>query len=154
MSASLLGFYCGKAHGDPLDSTVARWQDLQKPFPLGKDLWRIWCPLCLFPYRTFYRFSLLWLCSILIAFSFTSLVLGKTRIMQAEIPGVDSMFSSILFRGIKASSPLFTSIDPPDVTINPGYLGTCNHNAPKEADAVTLSNPVAAVEGSGSAVLA
>ena len=71
--------------------------------------------------------------------------MGKARIMQAEIPEDDSMFFSIFFRGVKSSSVLSTSINLPDVTINPGYVGTCNHT-PKEAVAITLSKPVAAVE--------
>lgn len=40
------------------------------------------------------------------------------------------------------------SIDLPDVTINPVYLGTRNH-VPREAAAVTPSKPVAVVESSG-----
>ena len=52
---------------------------------------------------------------------------------------------SIRSWGVEASSPLSASIDPLDVTINPGYLGTCNH-VPRETTTVTLSKPMAAVE--------
>lgn len=61
----------------------------------------------------------------------------------------DSVFFSILFQGVKASSLLFVSVDPPDATINPEYLGTHNH-VPRKIATVTLSKPVAVVESSGS----
>lgn len=61
----------------------------------------------------------------------------------------DSVFFSILFQGVKASSLLFVSVDPPDATINPEYLGARNH-VPRKIATVTLSKPVAVVESSGS----
>lgn len=73
---------------------------------------------------------------------------GKAGIMQVEIPVDDSISLSICFLGVKPSS-LFVSISPPDVTIYPGYLGPCNHVS-RETATVTVSKPVAVMEGSGS----
>lgn len=61
----------------------------------------------------------------------------------------DSVFFSILFQGVKASSLLFPSIGSSDATINPEYLGARNH-FPRKIATVTLSKPVAVVESSGS----
>lgn len=57
---------------------------------------------------------------------------GQGWATQAESPGDDSMFLSILFRRIKPSSPVSASIGPPGGTINCGDLTA----------AVTLSNPL------------
>lgn len=61
----------------------------------------------------------------------------------------DSVFFSILFQGVKASSLLFASVGSSDATINPEYLGARNH-VPRKIATVTLSKPVAVVESSGS----
>lgn len=86
--------------------------------------------------------------------SFTSLVIGRASITQAESSGNDSVFLlllrfSLIFSGEKPSSSLSFSTDTPYVTIKHGYLGTCNH-IPRETAAGTVSRPVAAVESNGS----
>lgn len=87
---------------------------------------------------------------ILIAiFSFTLWVMDKAKIMQTESPVDDSMFFSTVFQGVKPSSLLSDSIDPPEVTINHGYFGTCSH-VPRETAAVILNKPVALVDSSES----
>lgn len=56
----------------------------------------------------------------------------------------DSTSFSKLFQGIKCSSPLFVSINPPDVTINPGNLRLIIISLEKYP--VTLSKSVSVVE--------
>lgn len=55
-------------------------------------------------------------------FSFTLSVMARPESCRLKALGM-ILFLSMLFRGVEASSPLSTSIDPPDVTINPGYFG-------------------------------
>jgi hypothetical protein len=93
MSVSLMGLYCGKNMKTPW---ILRWED---PFPLSKDLWEIWRPLCLLPrppvLQVFLAFAML---SILIAiFSFTLSVNGRVRILQAESPMNDSVSLNTFF---------------------------------------------------------
>ena len=60
--------------------------------------------------------------------------------MQAKSPVDDSTFSSILFTRVKPFSLLSDSIDCPDVTINPGYLGICKPVAVVESNEPCLNN--------------
>lgn len=59
------------------------------------------------------------------------------------------LFFSVLIQGVKPSSPLSASIDPPNVSIDIEYLGTCNH-VPRKATVVTLNKRTAVMESGGS----
>jgi hypothetical protein len=56
---------------------------------------------------------------------------------------------SKLFEEVKPSSLSSTSINPPDVAINPGHFGTQDH-VPRETATVMLSKHVIVVESNGS----
>lgn len=76
-------------------------------------------------------------------FSFTFSGSGKAGITHTESPVDDSVFLNTLSRS-KSPYILFTSISPPNVPTNLGYLGTCNH-VPRGGAAVTLSKSIAVV---------
>lgn len=55
------------------------------------------------------------------------------------------LFFSILIQGVKPSSPLSASIDPPNLSIDIEYLGTCNH-VPRKATVATLNKRTVVME--------
>lgn len=118
-------------YGDMATPCILLWQD-SSPTLLPRNL----APLCLLPRSRMLQALLAFamLSTLRAILSFTLSVTSRVRISQVESPE-DDCFSQ--------HNPAL-SIDPTNVTTNPGYSGTCNH-ALREAASVILTKPVGIV---------
>lgn len=128
---------CSKAHGNPS--------------PRSKDSWENFGGLCAYYLdRVCYRLSLPLLCCL---YSYWYLaLLGQSRARpgpcKLKVPWMILFFSK-LFQEVKPSFLPSTSINHPDVVINPGHFRTHNH-VPRETATFTLSMLVKVVESNES----
>lgn len=136
MSASLLALYCSKLHGEPSS--------------FSKEQWQIWWSLWLLPRSPVLQVVLVLAVLSLLMAMFISLCWSRARLEPCRLKALWMIpFFTKLFWGVKTSSFLSTSINPPDVTINHVYDGTWNH-VPRKTATVMLSKPVAVLENSSS----
>ena len=106
------------------------------PFPLGKDLWWMWWPVFLLPRSRVLQAILAF--SMLIA-KFSTLCQSQARPGSCRMKAlwVTLCLSQYSFERYSSFFPRSVSICPPDVTINPGYLKSCNYVS---REAATVAN--------------